>query len=130
MPVALCAAGCLLQYAKETQRAAMPHIRTIHVERREESLILDAATAPQSGISYQSCWRRENTLASVLDHTRNAMGSRLLKRWLNRPLRDQAELRERQESIATINFWSGIICLCSKLCMELLIWNVFLRASH
>ncbi|TAK73305.1 MAG: DNA mismatch repair protein MutS, partial [Gammaproteobacteria bacterium] len=36
MSAALCAAGSLLQYAKETQRAAMPHIRAIHVERREE----------------------------------------------------------------------------------------------
>lgn len=99
MRAALCAAGCLLQYAKETQRAAMPHIRTIHVERREESLILDAASRRNLELVTNLSGGEENTLASVLDHTRTAMGSRMLKRWLNRPLRDRAILQARQESI-------------------------------
>ncbi len=97
--VALCAAGCLLQYAKETQRAAMPHIRTLHVERREECLLLDAASRRNLELVTNLSGGEENTLASVLDHTHTAMGSRLLKRWLNRPIRDHALLRARQESI-------------------------------
>ena len=44
LPLALSAAGCLLQYAQETQRTALPHIRTINHENREDSVILDAAT--------------------------------------------------------------------------------------
>ncbi len=99
MRAALCAAGCLLQYAKETQRAAMPHIRTIHIERREESLILDAASRRNLELTTNLSGGEENTLASVLDQTRTAMGSRMLKRWLNRPLRDRSILNERQESI-------------------------------
>lgn len=99
MSAALCAAGCLLQYAKETQRAAMPHIRTIHVERREDSLILDAASRRNLELVANLSGGEENTLAFVLDHTRTAMGSRLFKRWLNRPLRDRGMLSERQESI-------------------------------
>jgi DNA mismatch repair protein MutS len=99
MPLAIRAAGCLLQYAKETQRAAMPHIRNVHIERREESLLLDAASRRNLELVMNLSGGEENTLASVLDHTRTAMGSRLLKRWLNRPLRDHQILRARQASI-------------------------------
>lgn len=99
LTVALSAAGCLLQYAKETQRAAMPHIRSLQVERREDSLILDAASRRNLELVTNLAGGVENTLASVLDQTQTAMGSRHLKRWLNRPLREQTILRERQESV-------------------------------
>lgn len=99
MSVALCAAGCLLQYAKETQRAAMPHIRTIQVERQEDSLILDAPSRRNLELVINLSGGHEHTLVSVLDQTKTAMGSRLLKRWLNRPLRDQAVLNERQQCV-------------------------------
>lgn len=99
LPVALCAAGSLLQYAKETQRAALPHIRTIQVERRDDSIILDAATRKNLELTVNLSGGNENTLTSVFDRTATAMGSRLLKRWMNRPLRDRAILSARQTSI-------------------------------
>lgn len=99
MTAGLCAAGALLQYAKETQRANMPHIRTIHVEHRDESLILDAASRRNLELVKNLAGGDENTLASVLDNTKSAMGSRMLKRWLNRPLRHQATLQERQSCV-------------------------------
>ncbi len=99
MTVALCAAGCLLQYAKDTQRVSLPHIRAIQVERQEESLILDAATRRNLELVTNLSGGHENTLSSILDYTQTAMGSRLLKRWLNRPMRDHAVLSERQQSI-------------------------------
>lgn len=102
MSVALCAAGCLLQYAKETQRAALPHIRAIHVERREESIILDAATRRNLELVTNLSGGTEHTLADVFDHTASAMGSRLLKRWLNRPLRDRNVLTARQDAIKNL----------------------------
>lgn len=102
MTVALSAAGCLLQYAKNTQRAALPHIRAIQVERREESIILDAATRHNLELITNLAGGNENTLASVFDCTATAMGSRLLKRWLNRPLRDRQTLELRQNAIKTL----------------------------
>lgn len=99
MSVALCAAGCLLQYVKETQRATLPHIRAILVERREDSIILDAATRRNLELISNLSGGPENTLVSVFDQTATAMGSRLLKRWINRPLRDQTILKSRQEAI-------------------------------
>ena len=102
LSAALCAAGCLLQYAKETQRAAMPHIRSMQVERREDSFILDAATRRNLELTSNFAGGEENTLVAVLDYTQTAMGSRLLKRWLNRPLRDRTLLSARQASVSQL----------------------------
>src|ERR1700733_2035800 len=44
LPLAICAAGALLQYVRDTQRAAVPHIRSLHVEERSDALIIDAST--------------------------------------------------------------------------------------
>lgn len=102
MPVALSAAGCLLHYVKETQRTQLPHIRAIQVERREDSIILDAATRKNLELTVNLTGTQENTLVSVMDHTATAMGSRLLKRWIHRPLRQQTVLLDRQESILNL----------------------------
>lgn len=100
--LAVCAAGALLEYAKATQRAAMPHIKRIQVERREDSLMLDAATRRNLELTENLSGGTENTLASVIDQTQTAMGSRLLKRWLNRPLSDQVELNHRLDAVAEL----------------------------
>lgn len=100
LTVALAAAGALLQYARETQRASMPHIRALYVERREETLILDAASRRNLEITSNLSGTEENTLISVLDKTRNPMGGRLLRRWLNSPTRHYDLLRQRQASVA------------------------------
>jgi len=111
MPAALCAAGCLLQYARETQRAALPHIRSIRVDARDESLILDAATRRNLELTANVSGGEENTLCHILDHTRTTMGSRLLKRWLNRPVRNRAELQRRQAAVQTFKTESAYLGL-------------------
>lgn len=95
MHAALCAAGALLQYAQETQRQAMPHIRAIHTERREDSLILDAASRRNLELETNLSGGHAHTLCAIVDSTQTAMGSRCLKRWLNRPIRDIASLTAR-----------------------------------
>ncbi|EKD55508.1 MAG: hypothetical protein ACD_60C00004G0018 [uncultured bacterium] len=102
MHIALMAAGSLLHYVRETQRAYLPHIRAIYVEHRSDSLILDAATRRNLELTTNLMNAPDNTLASVLDYTASAMGSRLLKRWIHRPLRQQSVLVERQESIKNL----------------------------
>lgn len=102
LKLALAAAGCLLQYAKQTQRAAMPHIQAVHVEKREEGLILDGATRRNLELINNLAGGEENTLIAVLDETQTAMGSRLLRRWLQRPLRDHRVLQQRQVSIQAL----------------------------
>lgn len=99
LSIAVTAAGCLLNYAKDTQRTALPHIRALTIENREESVILDAATRRNLELTVNLNGTKENTLASVFDTTQTPMGSRLLCRWLNRPLRDQILLKRRQQAI-------------------------------
>ena len=99
---ALQAAGCLLQYAKDTQRTDLPHIRAIQVEQRDDSVILDAATRRNLELDTNLAGGHDKTLASVMDKTATAMASRLLLRWLNRPLRDHSILIKRQAAIANL----------------------------
>lgn len=101
-PAALCAAGALLQYAQETQKAALPHIHTLKLERREDSITLDATTRRNLEIETDLKGGTDNTLVSVIDHTRTSMGSRLLKRWLNQPLRNHTEIKERLAAVTDL----------------------------
>jgi len=102
LPMAVAAAGCLLTYVKETQRSALPHIQAIHTESREDCLILDATTRHNLELTESISGHKENTLSAILDHTATPMGSRLLHRWIHRPLRDHKILNQRQESIEAI----------------------------
>ncbi len=98
-PLSICAAGCLLQYVQETQRGALPHIRGLMVERRDESIIIDAATRRNLELDHSLSGQSAHTLAGILDHTATAMGSRLLRRWINRPLRNQQQVSERHDAV-------------------------------
>ncbi|EPA9744916.1 DNA mismatch repair protein MutS [Cronobacter malonaticus] len=108
-PRGLCAAGCLLQYVKDTQRTSLPHIRSITMERQQDGIIMDAATRRNLEITQNLAGGVENTLASVLDCTVTPMGSRMLKRWLHMPVRDAAVLRHRQQAIAALMEYSADI---------------------
>ncbi|KGY07939.1 DNA mismatch repair protein MutS [Vibrio sinaloensis] len=98
----LCAAGCLIQYVKDTQRTALPHIRSLTFDRQDHSVILDAATRRNLEITQNLAGGTDNTLAEVLDHTATAMGSRMLKRWLHQPMRDINTLNHRLDAIAEL----------------------------
>ncbi|MBP8184996.1 MAG: DNA mismatch repair protein MutS [Pseudomonas sp.] len=102
LTLAIGAAGCLLGYAKETQRTALPHLRKLHHERLDDTVILDGASRRNLELDTNLAGGRENTLQSVLDRCQTSMGSRMLTRWLNRPLRDLHILTARQESIACL----------------------------
>ena len=102
LPIAICAAGCLLQYAKDTQRGNLPHIHCISVENREDGVALDAASRRNLELDTNLNGGQENTLFDVLNNTATSMASRLLRRWLNRPLRQLNELKSRQHSIAEL----------------------------
>ncbi len=102
LTLAIGAAGCLLAYAKETQRTALPHLRGLRHERLDDTVILDGASRRNLELDINLAGGRENTLQSVVDRCQTAMGSRLLSRWLNRPLRDRSILEARQESIACL----------------------------
>lgn len=102
MPTAIAAAACLLHYVKETQQSALTHIQGIRVESGEETILLDAASRRHLELDSHPSGRAELTLFGVLDRTATAMGSRMLRRWIHRPLRDRQRLHERYLSIETL----------------------------
>ncbi|TLZ13602.1 MAG: DNA mismatch repair protein MutS, partial [Gammaproteobacteria bacterium] len=102
LPLAIAAAGALLQYVRDTQKSALPHIRALHVEERGEALILDAASRRNLELDASLSGREDATLLAVIDSCVTAMGSRQLRRWLNRPLTAQPLLRERYHAIGSL----------------------------
>ncbi|BET98018.1 DNA mismatch repair protein MutS [Xenorhabdus sp. TCT-1] len=100
--LALRAAGCLLQYVKDTQRTTLPHIRSMTMERPQETVIMDAATRRNLELTQNLSGGTENTLASVLDQCVTPMGSRMLKRWLHAPTRNKGVLENRHQAISAL----------------------------
>lgn len=98
----LCAAGCVMQYVKDTQRSALPHIRSILLETESDTVLMDAATRRNLELTQNLAGGKEHTLASVLDNASTPMGSRLLQRWLHRPLTNLQTLKQRQLNIKSL----------------------------
>ncbi|MCK5721083.1 MAG: DNA mismatch repair protein MutS, partial [Gammaproteobacteria bacterium] len=74
----------------------------LHTESREDCLILDASTRHNLELSESISGHQKNTLSAILDHSATPMGSRLLHRWIHRPLRCHKILNQRQESIESL----------------------------
>jgi len=102
LPVALCAAGALLEYVRLTQGAAAPHITSMQAERTSVYVRMDAATRRNLEISETIRGERSPTLLSLLDTCATNMGSRLLQFWLHHPLRDRVAIQQRLDSIAAL----------------------------
>ncbi len=101
-PLGVIAAGSLLQYVSETQRSSLPHIRSLSVERNEDAVIIDAATRRNLELEHSLSGQPQHTLCGILDRTATSMGSRMLRRWINRPLRNMQQVRERHDAIAIL----------------------------
>ncbi|HFC91841.1 MAG TPA: DNA mismatch repair protein MutS, partial [Leucothrix mucor] len=100
MPIAIIAAGALLDYINETQRTALPHITSLQTESSDDGIVLDAASRKNLELEESLHGEQKHTLIAVLDKTATSMGSRLLRRWLNKPLKDQQQLSNRHQAIA------------------------------
>ncbi len=101
-PLGIAAAGALLAYVRDTQKAALPHLLSLTTEQRDAALIMDPATRRNLELDESLAGKPELTLAGVFDRTATAMGGRLLRRWLHRPLRDHATLRLRYHAVGTL----------------------------
>ena len=94
--------GCLLTYLHSTQRQHIPHVQHLCLERQDNYLELDIPTQKQLELfeTYQKT--HEHTLLQVIDHTASTMGSRLLKRWLGKPLKQHSAIIFRQNAITEL----------------------------
>ncbi|MGC1182655.1 DNA mismatch repair protein MutS [Legionella sp.] len=101
-PIALIAAGALLSYLQTTQKQTLPHLNAITLENSGDYLQLDASTQKHLELFENIQGGHTNSLLAVLDKTACTMGSRLLKRWLGRPLKQHHLIQARQQAIAEI----------------------------
>jgi DNA mismatch repair protein MutS len=99
---ALCAAGALFSYARETQRTHLGQIQTLRLESLEQTVSMDSATRRNLEIDLNLKGGEEFTLFAQLNTCSTAMGARLLRRWLHQPLRDAERLCQRQSAIAAL----------------------------
>ncbi len=98
-PRGIAAAGALLQYVTDTQKAALPHLLSIRAELREDAVIMDGPTRRNLELEESLSGHDQYTLAGVMDRCQTTMGSRLLRRWIQRPLRDNAVLKGRYQAV-------------------------------
>jgi DNA mismatch repair protein MutS len=101
---AVCAAGAILHYLRETQRAALEHLdRPTHYDRAE-SMLLDAVTVRNLELVEPlfAGERTDATLLHVLDQTQTGMGGRLLRQRLLSPSLDRAEIEGRLDAAAEL----------------------------
>ncbi len=99
-PLGVIAAGGILSYMNETQKGNITHINKISYYDTSDYIVLDDSTKRNLEIiSSISGGNREGTLISILDRTQTAMGARLLKNWISRPLKKLTQLQKRQECV-------------------------------
>jgi DNA mismatch repair protein MutS len=87
---------------RDTQKAAVPHIRALSVEERTDALIIDATTRRNLELDGSLSGNADATMFAVVDTCVTSMGSRQLRRWLNRPLTDQAVLNTRYQALGAL----------------------------
>src|SRR5512135_701142 len=95
-PLAIRAAGAIIQYLQEAQPGALAQFNSLRSYSTSEFMTLDPATRRNLEI-VDTLRGRDNklSLVGVIDMTRTAMGSRLIRWWLSQPLLDRASLEQR-----------------------------------
>ena len=101
LPLAVRAAGAIIEYVSQTQRISLNQITTLHTYSVSKFMTLDQHTRRNLELFRGGRWGdSSSSLLSTLDLTRTPMGGRLLRRWLGQPLLDLVELDRRQEAVA------------------------------
>jgi DNA mismatch repair protein MutS len=96
----LVSAGCIINYLNETQKSKLEHIKKIYLYIYTDYIILDPSTKRNLEITSSiSEGSREGTLISILDRTQTAMGGRLLKKWISRPLKKKDQIERRLDAV-------------------------------
>jgi len=101
LPLAIRAAGALIHYVKETQKETLPQLSKLATYSTDSFMTIDGQTIRNLELFQGGRWGEAgNSLLSIIDLTKTAMGGRLLKNWLGHPLLDFAILNRRQEAVA------------------------------
>jgi len=98
-PLAVRAAGAILQYLKDTEPAALSLLTGLRVYTLGEFMTLDAPTRRNLELTETLRGETKNSLLGVLDQTVTPMGKRLMRQWVSQPLLDVTRIRVRQEGV-------------------------------
>ncbi|MCK7608805.1 DNA mismatch repair protein MutS [Acinetobacter portensis] len=101
LPLAKAAAAALIHYAKETQKTALPHIRSIQLEQSSDFIALDPVTRRNLEL-IEPLFEHGTSLFQLINDCKTAMGGRLLSRTLMQPLRDTAILDDRLDATTVL----------------------------
>ncbi len=96
---ALKAAGATLKYAKENTMLELKNITTLQGYFDEDYLILDSTTLKNLEVFRNLLGEKKFTLYSTINRCSTPMGSRLLKRWMQRPLKNVREINRRLDAV-------------------------------
>jgi DNA mismatch repair protein MutS len=101
LPLAVRAAGAVIHYLQENQKAALGQLDHMATYSIQSFMVLDAHTSHNLELFASARWgAASGSLLSVIDLTETAMGGRLLRKWLGQPLLDIKQLVSRQEAVA------------------------------
>ena len=103
-PAATQAAGALVSYLRETQKADLAHVTTVHLREQADHLLIDPVTLKHLEIVEGAEGGRAGSLLDELDLTITPMGGRLLRSWLLRPLVALEPIRDRLDAVEELAF--------------------------
>ena len=100
LPLAIRAAGGILQYLKETQKGSLSQLNQLNTYSPETFMALDLQTQNNLELFRTAqTGKSDNSLLSVIDLTQTPMGGRLIRKWLGQPLLNLSELESRQDAV-------------------------------
>lgn len=106
------ASGVILHYVRETQKAKLPHLRSVKILNTNDFMILDFPTRRNLEITFDSEGGSEGSLFKLMDKCSTSMGSRLLKNWIVRPLINVDEINSRLNKVEVLyNNYKGQLFL-------------------
>jgi DNA mismatch repair protein MutS len=103
-PAAVAAAGALVHHLRTTQKMDLAHVRSIGYRQRADALLIDPTTLKHLEVVEGSEGGRDGSLLDELDRTATAIGSRLLRAWLLRPLVALEPIRDRLDAVEELAF--------------------------
>jgi DNA mismatch repair protein MutS len=101
---AVCAAGALVRYLRDTQKADLAHVRAIAYRQASEALLIDPVTLEHLEVVESNARTRAGSLLDEVDRTITPMGGRLLRSWLLRPLVAIEPIRDRLDAVEELAF--------------------------
>ena len=101
-PLAISAAAVALGYARETQFKSLKQISNLRMENAADNIVLDPGTRRHLELVENVRQQSPHTLVSVIDRTANPMGGRKLRAWLQQPLRNRTQIRQRQDRVEAL----------------------------